>query len=160
MFGGGFSALRRESILRESSSNGNNIILSTFQTAISKSFMRSIRLHDDLLIIADEVHTAGQPEFKKFLDMDFDGPRLGLSATPERFGDTEGTDRIFRFFGEKLQPFFTIADAIKAGRLVPYEYEFEEISLTQIEYDEWLEITKKIGMVASMSEDKKNNQAL
>jgi superfamily II DNA or RNA helicase len=160
LFGGGFSALRRESILRESSSNGNNIILSTFQTAISKSFMRSIRLHDDLLIIADEVHTAGQPEFKKFLDMDFDGPRLGLSATPERFGDAEGTDRIFRFFGEKLQPFFTIADAIKAGRLVPYEYEFEEISLTQIEYDEWLEITKKIGMVVSMSEDKKNNQAL
>ena len=122
--------------------------------------MRSIQLSNDLLIIADEVHTAGQPEFKKFLDMNFEGPRLGLSATPERYGDAIGTERISAYFGQKLQPFFTIADAIKAGRLVPYEYEYDEVSLTQNEYEEWLDITKKIGMVASMSEDKKNNQAL
>jgi superfamily II DNA or RNA helicase len=133
LFGGGFSALRRESILREASTHGNNIILSTFQTAISKSFMRSIQLSKNLLIIADEVHTAGQPEFKKFLDMNFEGPRLGLSATPERYGDVIGTERIFAYFGQKLQPFFTIADAIKAGRLVPYEYEYDEVSLTQNE---------------------------
>lgn len=38
LFGGGFSALRRESILREASTQGSNIILSTYQTAISKKF--------------------------------------------------------------------------------------------------------------------------
>jgi superfamily II DNA or RNA helicase len=110
--------------------------------------------------VADEVHTAGQPEFKKFLDLEFNGPRMGLSATPERFGDIDGTERIFRYFGEKLQPFFTIGDAIKAGRLVPYEYEFEEISLTQLEYQEWLDLTKKIGMASAMSEDSSKNKAL
>jgi len=160
LFGGGFSALRRESILREASAHGDNIILSTYQTAISNSFMRSIQLNHDLLIVADEVHTAGQPEFSKFLNLNFDGPRLGLSATPERYGDSQGTERIFEYFGEKIQPLFTIADAIKAGRLVPYEYEFEEISLTQIEFNDWLEITKKIGMAASMSDKKKSKKML
>ncbi len=160
LFGGGFSALRRESILRAASSDGGQIILSTFQTASSKSFMRSINLNSDLLIIADEVHTAGQPEFKKFLDMKFDGPRMGLSATPERFGDPEGSARIFDFFGEKLEPLFTIGDAIKAGRLVPYEYDFEEIALTQNEFQEWQDVTKKIGMAAAMSDDGSKNKSL
>ena len=160
LFGGGFSALRRESILREASTQGGNIILSTYQTAVSKSFLRSIKLNENLLIVCDEVHTAGQPEFNKFLQLNFSGPRLGLSATPERYGDLEGTSRIFEYFGEKLQPFFTIADAIKVGRLVPYEYDYETVSLTAIEFSEWLEITKRIGMAAAMAADKGNKQLL
>jgi superfamily II DNA or RNA helicase len=160
LFGGGFSALRRESILREASTQGSSIILSTYQTAISKSFLRSINLNENLLIVCDEVHTAGQPEFNKFLQLNFNGPRLGLSATPERYGDLEGTSRIFEYFGEKLQPLFTIADAIKVGRLVPYEYDYETVSLTAIEFSEWLEITKRIGMAAAMVADKGNKQLL
>lgn len=160
LFGGGFSALRRESILRESSTRGNNIILSTYQTAVSKSFLRSIQLSTDLLIVCDEVHTAGQSEFKKFLQMDFDGPRLGLSATPERYGDTEGTSRVFEYFGEKLKPLFTIADAIKAGRLIPYEYDYETVALTAGEFNEWLEITKRIGVAAAMVKDQRSKQSL
>lgn len=160
LFGGGFSALRREAILREASTQGSNIILSTYQTAVSKSFLRSIKLNENLLIVCDEVHTAGQPEFNKFLQLSFSGPRLGLSATPERYGDLEGTSRIFEYFGEKLQPLFTIADAIKVGRLVPYEYDYETVSLTAIEFSEWLEITKRIGMAAAMTADKGNKQLL
>jgi superfamily II DNA or RNA helicase len=160
LFGGGFSALRRESILREASTQGSNIILSTYRTAVSKSFLRSIQLNTDLLVVCDEVHTAGQPEFKKFLQIDFEGPRLGLSATPERYGDVEGTSRIFEYFGEKLQPFFTIADAITVGRLVPYEYDYETVALTTSEFNEWLEITKKIGMAAAMAIDQKSRQSL
>lgn len=160
LFGGGFSALRRESILREVSSSGHNIILCTYKTATSKSFLRSIQMPANLLVVADEVHTSGQPEFKKFLDIDFDGPRLGLSATPERYGDVAGTQRIFDYFGEKIKPEFTIFDAIKAGRLVPYEYEFVLASLTNLEFDEWLALTKRIGMASAISNTTKDSKVV
>ena len=42
LFGGGFSALRRESILREVSTSGGNIILCTYKTASSKSFLKTL----------------------------------------------------------------------------------------------------------------------
>lgn len=158
LFGGGFSAIRRESILRAASHSGGNIILCTYKTAVSKNFLRALQMSPELLVVADEVHTAGQPEFKKFLDIDFKGPRLGLSATPERFGDIEGTKRIFEYFGDKVKPEFTIQDAIKAGRLVPYEYEYALITLTNSEYEEWKELTKRIGIASSIANRTKESQ--
>jgi superfamily II DNA or RNA helicase len=65
------------------------------------------------------------------------GARLGLSATPKRFGDPEGTQRMFDYFGPIVEPRITLADAVRADRLVPYEYFPHPIHLTASEAEEW-----------------------
>ena len=73
------------------------------------------------------------------------GTRLGLSATPVRYGDPEGTKRIFDYFGGVVPPPMTLMDAVEAGRLVPYEYFPHPLNLTAQEADEWRTYTEKIG---------------
>ena len=51
---------------------------------------------EHLMLLIDEVHNIGSPKSKTFLDITV-GAGLGLSATPERYGDTEGTDEIYKF---------------------------------------------------------------
>ena len=49
--------------------------------------------------------------------------RLRLSATPQRYGDTAGTLKIFAISALwSRPPFYSGLDAIRQGRLVPYEY--------------------------------------
>jgi len=77
--------------------------------------------------------------------LNFDaGWRLGLSATPRRYGDPDGTDRILNYFGGIVQPPFTLSDAIEAGRLSPYFYHVHQISLTPDEQEDWEDLTREI----------------
>jgi superfamily II DNA or RNA helicase len=119
-------------------------------TASKSSFLKVINSGSNLLIIGDEVHSAGQPTFKSFLETEFVGPRMGLSATPERYGDEEGTQRIFDFFGKILEPRFTLEDAINAGRLTPYQYDFELVPLDFDEFERWNEFTRRISRAMAM----------
>jgi superfamily II DNA or RNA helicase len=129
---------------------GGRIVLATYQTARTERFLSRIHPGGHLLVVADEVHYAGASDSRRILDVDAGG-RLGLSATPDRFGDPEGTAAIHAYFGEVLTPRFTIADAITAGRLVPYIYSFELVSLTQEEQDTWDDLTKKISIAVARS---------
>jgi superfamily II DNA or RNA helicase len=156
--GGGFPMAGKESLIRNATKDSNSVILATYNAASSDIFLRSALFTKNLLIVADEVHKSGTPTFKKFLEKEHDGPRLGLSATPERYNSEEETQNIFDYFGNKLPPSFGILEAIKAGRRVSYEYDFELVSLTTDEQSEWNELTKKIqGMVAQ--EKKSGNES-
>jgi superfamily II DNA or RNA helicase len=147
--GGGFPIAGKESLIRNATKDSNSVVLATYNAACSDVFLRSAQFTKDLLIVADEVHKSGTPSFKKFLEKEHQGPRLGLSATPERYNSEEETKSIFDYFGNKLQPSFGILEAIKAGRLVSYDYDFELVSLNSDEQSEWNELTKKIqGMYA------------
>jgi len=155
-FGAGNRLRGSESIIKEASENSNSVILSTYSTAGKPNFLGSLSKNENLLIIGDEVHTAGRKSFKEFLETDFKGPRMGLSATAERYGDAEGTKRIFDFFGKVLEPIFTIPDAIKAGRLVPYSYEFITVSLDNEELRKWEELSKKISRLIAIGGKQKS----
>jgi superfamily II DNA or RNA helicase len=71
--------------------------------------------------------------------------RLALSATIKRYGDEEGTKALLEYFKKELEPKFDFTDAINAGRLVPYEYEFATAQLTENEEDEFVELTSKLA---------------
>ena len=120
------------------------IVIAMMDTAIKEDFLNNIHQGDHLVVIADEVHNMGAPLKKHFFRID-SGARLGLSATPERFGDAEGTHAIFDYFGKLLQPPFTLQDAIKGKVLTPYYYYPNSISLTEDEQEEWDEISRKIA---------------
>lgn len=124
---------------------GARIILATMQTGATPTFLSNVMQGDHLLLIADEVHQIGSSQNSKILTLNT-GARLGLSATPQRFGDPDGTARILSFFGPVVPPPIALIDAVKAGRLVPYEYFPHPINLTAMEAAEWKAITESIKL--------------
>lgn len=144
--GGGRTRWRRDGLLRSwTRTKGDpRIVLSTMQTAISDDFQSLLTTGDHIFLIADEVHRIGSPEHQKILEFE-SGPRLGLSATPRRAGDPEGTEAIMKYFEGIVQPPFTLSDAIEAGRLAPYFYHVHTVSLTPDEQEDWEKETKKIA---------------
>ncbi len=103
---------------------------------------------DHLLMVADEVHQIGSRQNSNILSVQ-SGARLGLSATPERYGDPEGTEKLLAYFHGIVGPVFTLSDAISAGRLVPYQYFPHRVSLTESEATHWSAYTEKIGRLIS-----------
>ena len=101
------------------------------------------------LLIADEAHNLGRPSFIND-PPEFFEHRLGLSATPIRQYDEEGTEALFRFFGPVAFR-FTLEEAI--GRcLVEYDYYVHPVYLTKAEMDDWFDLTGKIKQNAWRSE--------
>ena len=123
--------------------NEQRVVLATMRTACSNRFVRDIVGGPHLLIVADEVHQVGSVTNSKSLAIP-SGPRLGLSATPKRFGDPEGTENILAYFGDVVPPPFTLNDAILTGRLVPYEYHPYPIALSSDETIGWNKLSDKI----------------
>ena len=123
---------------------GGRIVLATMQTASMDGFRAEVIDGDHLLLVADEVHQIGSPQHSLIMTMDA-GPRLGLSATPVRYGDPDGTGQIFNFFGDIVPPPITLTDAIDTGRLVPYEYSPHPLHLTAEEADRWKSYTERIS---------------
>ncbi|GAB4527094.1 MAG: DEAD/DEAH box helicase family protein [Pleurocapsa sp.] len=76
-----------------------------------------------IFIVHDEVHGLGSPANVQQLTGEHEsfGYRLGLSATPEREYDTEGTDFIFQEIGDVFFK-FTLKEAIERGILCEFNY--------------------------------------
>lgn len=145
--GGGNSQWRREKLLgpwtRGAISDRPRIVLSTMQTAAKEDFLDSVRAGNHLFIVADEVHRMGSSDNRRIFRLD-SGARLGLSATPRRYGDPIGTDAIFSYFGDVIPPVVTLQDAINSDVLTPYFYNVHTVSLSTEEQERWDEITKEI----------------
>lgn len=95
------------------------------------------------LLIADEVHGTGAEVYRRILRSDF-RYRLGLSATPIRPYDEEGSNLLLEYFGGVVYE-FTLEEAIAAGILSEYDYHVYMARLTADEYFEYRELTGKIG---------------
>jgi superfamily II DNA or RNA helicase len=121
----------------------NRVIIATMDTASSAEFVRCVTEGAHLFIVADEVHRIGSPERRRTLQID-SGARLGLSATPRRYGDAEGTGAIFDYFGGIIPPPFTLDDAIRSDVLTRYFYHPQKLYLSQIEQEHWNAITDEI----------------
>ncbi|MDP7068765.1 MAG: DEAD/DEAH box helicase family protein, partial [Acidimicrobiales bacterium] len=128
------------------------VVLAVMKSAASADFLRLAQVGDHTLLVADEVHTVGAKQLRMALTLETGG-RLGLSATPERFGDEEGTAVIFDYFGDKLEPEYTIRDAQQGEnpRLVPYVYEPDVLFLTPSEYDKYEKESQLIKRLAGQA---------
>ena len=124
------------------------IILATMDTACSDDFLQKISQGDHLFVVADEMHRLGSKTRRKTLQIQ-SGARLGLSATPYRYGDQEGTAALFDYFGGLIPPPFTLNDAINSGVLTRYFYHPEKITLSSAEQENWDTITKDIQKIVA-----------
>ena len=109
------------------------------------------------LLIADEVHTAGATKFRHILRDDFTY-RLGLSATPIRPHDQEGTEFLLEYFGGVVYE-FTLEEAIAAGILCEYEYYVYVTCLTDNEHERFQQITNKIGYLLHSNDHEATDKA-
>jgi superfamily II DNA or RNA helicase len=104
------------------------------------------------MVIGDEMHNLGAPSFINDPPKRFDR-RLGLSATPIRQYDPDGTDQLFAFFGKPVYE-FSLQNAIEAKCLTPYRYFLHEVTLTEKEQDKYLELTEELRVAGFGVDDK------
>ena len=151
------SATRRASLLQElnrrmrTSLSDVEAVVVSHDTLCSSEFCAAVkRLDCSRLLIGDEAHNLGR---SSFIDHppEFFEHRLGLSATPLRQYDEEGTDSLLKFFGPVVFQ-FTLEAAI-GSCLVEYDYYVHPVYLTVSEMDEWFELTGKIKQNAWRNED-------
>lgn len=123
------------------------LVLATVQTASSQDFRTRLVGGVHLTLVADEVHRLGSPHHRTLLQEQLFGARLGLSATPERAGDPEGTDALLGFFRGVVKPRYTLADAVRDGVLTKYFYRPHTVQLLEDEAGEWREFSLEIAQI-------------
>lgn len=121
----------------------------TFSTETFQSILSGMPAES--LIIADEMHNLGAPGLRRSLPRHFEF-RLGLSATPGRHHDTEGTTALRRYFGESVFE-LGLADAIRMGALTRYQYFPITVELEGHELEDYLRLSERIGQRMATSGD-------
>lgn len=116
-----------------------------------RDFFRALPDEIRVLLVADEVHNLGTPRF--LADPPATIPyRLGLSATPIRQYDADGTAELFAFFGDTIFE-FDLGEAIASGCLTPYSYYLHEVSLSSDEMELWEQLTERLIRAGFGSDD-------
>jgi superfamily II DNA or RNA helicase len=103
-------------------------------------------LHNEFLFIADEAHNLAAPNIKEVLVNINPKMRIGLSATPERVYDPEGTEFLNSFFKDK-PPYcysFTMKRALQEGRLANYYYYPKLVQLENDEQGDYNKLSKEL----------------
>src|SRR5207249_9921718 len=120
----------------------NAAILTTHDSLASEDLIGLIRQHcRKAMIVVDEVHGIGAPTRRLGLLETYTW-RLGLSATPDRWFDPEGTTALKEFFGETVfrftlrQAIRTVNPVTRQSFLTPYVYLPQFVDLTGDETEE------------------------
>lgn len=123
-------------------------IIAVHKTASTERFASIAKLlqPEATMLIGDEAHGLGAPHLRQAL-VPQAGLRLGLSATPRRWFDDEGTACIISYFGPTCFE-FTLEEAI-GKYLTPYEYLPQLVSLTDQELQHYEALTQKLTSIAS-----------
>lgn len=134
----------------------NLTVVAVQDTAASKAFLELARelsqSFDKFLLVGDEVHWLGGRTFRRSLMAEADF-RLGLSATPERYFDEDGTAVIRDYFGTTVQR-FTLRQALELKRpgssetvLCPYKYIPVLVELDEEEEKKVSQLSRSIAIL-------------
>lgn len=109
------------------------------------ALQRRLAKHEGfMLFIGDELHSLGTPARLAALPQHATF-RLGLSATPKRHGDEEGTEALLDYFGEPVIS-IGIRDAIyEHHALVEYDYLPQRVDLTTDETANYKALSARIA---------------
>ena len=130
-------------------------LITTHATLCSEVMQASLaRVNGPALLIADEMHHLGSEHSRTALPLNFEF-RMGLSATPDRWFDEDGTLSLRDYFGDTVFE-FTLADAIAQGFLTEYYYHPHLIDLTDDEIEKYEELTRRIARLFSAKRDSRN----
>lgn len=138
------------------------VIIATYSSFLTKKFQSKFKeLPENTLLIADECHNVGSSSILKKLKSIHLQKRIGLSATPERQYQEEINNTIREFFGERPENDYTflysMEDAIRKEpkALCPYRYYPQIVRLTDLEFQEYIDYTRRIVAMHPKSEEEK-----
>ncbi len=125
----------------------NYIIISTYGSFVLDRFQKYFKkIQSDFTLIADEAHNMGANNIQSKLN-NIDCPKkIGLSATPKRVYDLEGTLAIDKFFNDE-PPYtysFGMEKALQFGFLTNYKYFPKIVELTEDEFEKYVEISRQL----------------
>jgi len=147
------------------------IMVSSYDSFCKKEFVDLIEdIQVPTMLIADEVHEAGSSSSQDGLIEKYEY-RLGLSATPERYYDDQGTAFLQQYFKPKIDcgdchgnsSVIVKKDlkwAIDNKILVPYYYYPYYIDLDKDELDEYRDMTRKVAPEMSKPKEKQNKKII
>jgi superfamily II DNA or RNA helicase len=123
------------------------ILIVTSTTFMSAAFQAvcDIATSSDTLLVVDEVHNMGAARGLHALSERVT-MRLGLSATPQRHYDPDGTDALLKYFGGVIFE-IDLSEAIRRKILVPYRYFVHRVQLTSEESQTYIQLTKQITKI-------------
>ncbi|GAB2564779.1 DEAD/DEAH box helicase family protein [Spirosoma areae] len=131
------------------------VVIVTYKSFTKPQFQTYFkRLPPTTVLLADEAHNIASPAVAKLLDGIHLTKRIGLSATPKRVYDPEGSAHMEAFFhdgnGPADRPYvynFPMERAIEEGILCPYYYYPRIVSLTPDEMVAYSEISAKLAKI-------------
>lgn len=117
----------------------------TTNATFSSKFVRELvdTLKGNVVLVADEAHNFGAANLSNTLNPRI-SYRLALSATLERHGDEEGTEKLYEYFGGKCIE-YTLERAIREGKLTPYYYYPVVAYFNDDELAEYKAVTKEVS---------------
>ncbi|MGX6443564.1 DEAD/DEAH box helicase family protein [Neobacillus sp. K501] len=131
-----------------------HVAITTYKTAASDEFNDLIsRIRGKSFLISDECHYFGMRSLRQNKLGNIEA-KLGLSATPDRWWDEQGSQYITDFFGETVYE-YDMASAIANGALTEYIYHPLTIDLTDDELDRYEKLTKRLIYLYGNKKDNK-----
>lgn len=122
---------------------GYACVVTTHTTLADEYFREKVEaLSENAVLIADEVHGLGSDHQRKGL-LETYNARIGLSATPERHYDEEGTEYLLDYFGG-ITFEYSLEDAIPE-HLTRYRYHPTVVEMDEDELEEYREMTRKVA---------------
>ncbi|TPD97761.1 DEAD/DEAH box helicase family protein [Metamycoplasma equirhinis] len=124
--------------------NNKMAFIFTYKKASSLDFLKNFHWGKHIFLIADEVHNIGATNARRIMEYEV-GAKIGLSATPMRKYDEEGSQIILSYFEKTIEPVYEISNGINDGALSRYNYFFNNVYLNEAESEEYISLTKRIG---------------
>ncbi len=139
------------------------IIICTYASFVKDKFQSLVQyLPEDTIFIADEGHNLASPTVAEKLNGFRLLKRIGLSATPKRIYDLEGTAEMEQFFSDK-EPYtfsFSMEKAIRDRVLCQYYYYPHIIKLTEEEMAEYTTISNQLAKLYSYGQANTEKQGI
>jgi len=125
-------------------------LITTHQTFSGDHFREKVsQLSSDAILIGDEVHGLGSEKRREGLIETYNA-RIGLSATPKRYYDEEGTNHLLGYFGGVTYE-YSLKDAIPQY-LTRYHYHPIIVEMDEDELEEYRQMTQSV-VAADSSDD-------
>lgn len=133
------------------------VVVTTYKSASSQEFNDLIsQIRGHAFLISDECHYFGINSLRdnKFSKIK---ARLGLSATPDRWWDEDGTDYLRSFFSDTIYE-YSLEEAIKKGVLTEYNYNPIICDLNDEELAYYEKLTKRITYLMGSKDKSKKEE--
>lgn len=130
------------------------VVISTYRSASSVEFNEAIsNIRGKTFIIGDECHYFGIKSLRENMFGNIQ-VRLGLSATPDRWWDEDGTSYLRDFFSDTVYE-YSLEEAIEKGVLTKYEYNPILCDLNDEELKEYEKLSKRISFLMGSKDNSK-----